>query len=107
MSKKLESRVDTLYVYRRLHECLGGDNEDHERWETRQRRLPFHRHRVVCYDVSRLLDELADNFYTDTGVKVGQALGWDKKAKVRFRPKEDLWDKKLVPIQMPFPEEAP
>jgi|TARA_Y100000310_G_C20583098_1_gene763986 hypothetical protein len=65
LSKK--SRVDTLYVYRRLHECLGGDNEDYERC-------------VVCYDVSRLLDELADNFYTDTGVKVGQALGWDQKA---------------------------
>jgi hypothetical protein len=58
MARKLESRVNTLYVYERLHECL--DSED------------------IGYAVSRLFEELAYNFHVDTGVKAGHALGRDR-----------------------------
>ena len=59
MARKLESRVNTLYVYERLHECL--DSED------------------VAYAVSRLFEDLAYHFHADTGVKAGDALGRDRK----------------------------
>ena len=31
----------------------------------------------VAYSLSRASDALAKAYYTETGVKVGQALGWD------------------------------
>ena len=31
----------------------------------------------VAYSLSRVQDALAKAYYTQTGVKVGQALGWD------------------------------
>jgi len=58
MSKKLESRVNTLYVYERLHECLDSGDID--------------------YAVSRLFEDLAYHFHADTGVKAGHALGRDR-----------------------------
>ena len=54
MNKKLKSRVNTLYVYERLRECL--DSEDIE------------------YAVSRLFDDLAYHFHADTGVTAGAAV---------------------------------
>lgn len=46
------SRVDTIYIYERVREIL--DMED------------------LAYGLSRLHDELAHNFYVDTGRKVGE-----------------------------------
>lgn len=46
------SRVDTIYMYERVREIL--DMED------------------LAYGLSRLHDELAHNFYVDTGRKVGE-----------------------------------
>ena len=48
------SRVDTIYIYERVHEILDMDD--------------------VADGLSRLHDELARNFYTDTGCKVGEVL---------------------------------
>jgi len=46
------SRVDTIYMYERVREIL--DMED------------------LAYGLSRLHDELAHNFYADTGRKIGE-----------------------------------
>ena len=53
-----DSRVDVKYIYKRLHDALDSDD--------------------LALEISRLSGELADNFYVDTGVKIGAALGWDK-----------------------------
>lgn len=52
------SRVDVLYVYERLFDAL--DSQD------------------IAKEVSGLFDEMAHNFEVDTGVKVGEALGWNE-----------------------------
>jgi len=46
------SRVDTIYMYERIQEILDMDD--------------------LAYGLSRLHDELAHNFYTDTGRKIGE-----------------------------------
>ena len=46
------SRVDTIYMYERVREILDMDD--------------------LAYGLSRLHDELAHNFYVDTGRKVGE-----------------------------------
>lgn len=46
------SRVDTIYMYERVQEILDMDD--------------------LAYGLSRLHDELAHNFYVDTGRKVGE-----------------------------------
>lgn len=46
------SRVDTIYIYERVQEILDMDD--------------------LAYGLSRLHDELAHNFYVDTGRKVGE-----------------------------------
>jgi hypothetical protein len=45
------SRVATKYMYQRIHEILDGR----------------------AYELSRLLDELAANYYEDTGEKIGES----------------------------------
>ena len=45
------SRVDTIYMYERVREILDMDD--------------------LAYGLSRLHDELAHNFYVDTGRKIG------------------------------------
>tara|TARA_R110001606_G_scaffold398683_1_gene578354 strand:+ start:53 stop:256 length:204 start_codon:yes stop_codon:yes gene_type:complete len=52
------SRVDVLYIYKRLHEALDGDD--------------------IAQDISNLYSEMARNFKVDTGITVGKALGWDR-----------------------------
>ena len=68
-SNSSESRVDTIYIYRRLWDALDGEN--------------------LALDVSNLFTELAHNFYADTGVKAGPASQWEK-----FRSQTD--DRKEV-----------
>ena len=46
------SRVDTIYMYERVQEILDMDD--------------------LAYGLSRLHDELAHNFYVDTGRKIGE-----------------------------------
>tara|TARA_R100000734_G_C3206176_1_gene23135 strand:- start:21 stop:194 length:174 start_codon:yes stop_codon:yes gene_type:complete len=48
------SRVDTIYMYERVHEILDMDD--------------------LAEGLSRLHNELARNFYADTGRKVGEVL---------------------------------
>ena len=48
------SRVDTIYMYERVHEILDMDD--------------------LAEGLSRLHNELAHNFYIDTGRKVGEVL---------------------------------
>ena len=55
------STVATAYVYERIHDIL--DITEPEE---------------VSEALSRFHDELAHNFYVDTGVKIGQHLGWNK-----------------------------
>ena len=55
MSK--ESRVDVMYMYKRVQEILSCESEDD-----------------MAYAVSRLSDELAKNYVIDTGRKIGQDL---------------------------------
>ena len=50
------SKVNVLYIYERLYDALDSNNIEEE--------------------VSELFDEMAHNFEVDTGVKVGEALGW-------------------------------
>lgn len=47
------SRVDTIYMYERVREILDMEESD------------------LAYGLSRLHDELAHNFYVDTGRKIG------------------------------------
>ena len=55
------STVATAYIYERVYHIL--DSESHD---------------DLVYELSRLSDELATNFHTDTGVKIGVHLGWNK-----------------------------
>ena len=55
------STVATAYIYERLHHIL--DSESNE---------------VLLQELSGLSEELATNFHTDTGVKIGVHLGWNK-----------------------------
>ena len=55
MSK--ESRVDVMYMYKRVQEILNCKRGDD-----------------MAYAVSRLSDELAKNYVIDTGRKIGQDL---------------------------------
>ena len=48
------SRVDTIYIYERVHQILDMDD--------------------LAEGLSRLQDELARNFHIDTGRKVGEVL---------------------------------
>ena len=48
------SRVDTIYMYQRVHQILDMDD--------------------LAEGLSRLHDELSRNFYADTGRKVGEVL---------------------------------
>jgi|TARA_R100000458_G_C8227447_1_gene210108 uncharacterized membrane protein YjjP (DUF1212 family) len=48
------SRVDTIYIYERVHQILDMDD--------------------LAEGLSRLHNELAHNFYIDTGRKVGEVL---------------------------------
>ena len=48
------SRVDTIYMYERVQEILDMDD--------------------MAYGLSRLHDELAQNFYVDTDRKIGEVL---------------------------------
>ena len=57
-SNSSESRVDTIYIYRRLWDALDGEN--------------------LALDISNLFTELANNFYADTGVKAGPESQWEK-----------------------------
>jgi hypothetical protein len=56
-----ESRVDVMYMYKRVQEILSCDSEDD-----------------MAYAVSRLSDELAKNYVIDTGRKIGQDLEENK-----------------------------
>jgi hypothetical protein len=58
MSK--ESRVDVMYMYKRVQEILSCKRGDD-----------------MAYAVSRLSDELAKNYVIDTGRKIGQDLEKD------------------------------
>ena len=62
MSKQVESTVDTLEMYVRIHEALDSPSDDV----------------ILASLLSRLLDDLATKYHKDTGTKVGPALGWDK-----------------------------
>jgi len=55
------STVATAYIYERLHHIL--DNENNE---------------VLLEELSGLYRELSATFHTDTGVKIGVHLGWNK-----------------------------
>ena len=57
-SSSSESRVDTIYIYRRLWDALDGGD--------------------IALDISNLFTELAHNFYADTGVKAGPESQWEK-----------------------------
>ena len=57
-SNSSESRVDTIYIYRRLWDALDGGD--------------------IALDVSNLFTELARTFYADTGVKAGPESQWEK-----------------------------
>jgi hypothetical protein len=59
MSK--ESRVDVMYMYKRVQEILNCKRGDD-----------------MAYAVSRLSDELAKNYVIDTGRKIGQDLEENK-----------------------------
>lgn len=61
MSKQVESTVDTLEMYVRIHEALDSPSGDE-----------------MASLLSRLSDYLATKYHKDTGTKVGPALGWDK-----------------------------
>ena len=50
-----ESTVSTKYMYERIHEILDMDESED-----------------VAYSLSRLMDELANNYKTDTGELIGQ-----------------------------------
>ena len=52
------SKVNVLYIYEILYDALDSNNIEEE--------------------VSELFDEMAHNFEVDTGVKVGEALGWNE-----------------------------
>ena len=55
-----QSRVDTVYVYERLHDILNQDE-----WAK------------MSYDASRFMDELAHNFKVDTGIRIGEVADHD------------------------------
>lgn len=57
--KQITSRVDTIYMYERVQEILDMDD--------------------LAYGLSRLHDDLARNFYADTGRKIGEARKRDAK----------------------------
>ena len=61
--KGYDSMVCGAYIYERLHDAL--DTNEHSTED-------------IDYKISRLSSEMANNFYKDTGVKIGAALGWDK-----------------------------
>ena len=55
-----ESTVDTLEMYLRVSAALDTTKKND-----------------MAYLLSRLSDDLATQYFTDTGTKVGSALGWD------------------------------
>lgn len=54
-----ESKVDVAYIYGRLHDALNSDD--------------------LALAISKLSDEMSRNFESDTGTKIGAALGWNKR----------------------------
>ena len=60
MADQYDSRVDVLYVYEYLHDAL---DQDHE---------------YLAQQISDLMTSMAKAFKSDTGITVGEALGWNK-----------------------------
>ena len=52
-----DSRVSTKYIYERIHDILD-----------------MNEYADVAYSLSRLMDELAQNYKTDTGKLIGEDL---------------------------------
>jgi|LULM01.1.fsa_nt_gb hypothetical protein len=60
MADQYDSRVDVLYVYEYLHDAL---DQDHE---------------YLAQQISDLMTSMAKAFKSDTGITVGEALGWNE-----------------------------
>ena len=58
MNRAKLSRVDTLYIYKRLWAALDCEEPDE-----------------MCQEISELMDELATNYHADTGHRIGEDLG--------------------------------
>ena len=65
-----DSTVATAYVYERIHDILNITEPE----EVSYAGLCS----LYSSRLSRFSDELANNFYVDTGVKIGEHFGWEK-----------------------------
>ncbi len=83
MADKYDSRVDVLYVYKYLHDALDGDYE------------------YLAQQISDLSASMAKNFKSDTGITVGEALGWDKTRTVIISGQSfNMTDAEIVELYM-------